>query len=81
MTSYYSSGLTWEQYLQVNSFVQNINGTIKKTGAETRYAISDQTKQLVASNEALSRSFQQGFDQINGTIAEGFGVVGRNWMC
>ena len=69
--------MTWEQYLQVNSFVQNINGTIKKTGAETRYAISDQTKQLVASNEALSRSFQQGFDQLNGTIAEGFGVVGQ----
>ena len=78
MASYHlNSGLTWGQYLQANAFVKDITGTIRKNGQETRHNVSEQTRTIVASNEALSRAFQQGFDHVNNTLAEGFGMVGR----
>ncbi len=77
MAAYYlGANLTWEQHLQTNSFVQDINKTIRKSGKETRQVISNQTKQLIAGNEALSRNFKQAVDEVDGTLAEGFGIIG-----
>lgn len=65
MATYYaSSGLSWKQYLQANSFVQDITGSIQKTGKETSYAISEQAKQIITSNDTLSSISQQGFDKL-----------------
>lgn len=76
-TYYWGADVTWEQYLQTNAFVQDINKTIRKNGKETRQAISTQTQHLIASHEALSRNFQSAFDAVNGTLAEGFGIIGE----
>jgi WD40 repeat protein len=76
-TYYFGSDLTWDQYLRTNLFVQDSNSTIRKSGEQTGYTISEKTKQILANNEALSRTFQQDYDQGNSTLAEGFGVIGR----
>jgi WD40 repeat protein len=71
MAIYYGDrGLTWIQYLQADSFVQDITGAIHRTGKETGYALSEQTKKLVASSEALAQNLQQGFDQISEGIEQ-----------
>jgi len=74
---YFGSGLTWMEYLQANSFIRDVTGAIRETGNETRYAISDQTRTLVASNEALALDLQVGFDEISGTLSQGFGILER----
>ena len=71
MALYYrESGLTWGQYLQANTFIQNITGQIKRSGQEISQTISDETRDLIASNEALADAFDYGFEQISGEIAE-----------
>lgn len=76
MSVYYrDSGLTWRQYLQADSFVQDITGEIKRGGEGIRTEISDQTKSIVASSDALSREFGEGFDQVNSTLEWGFEKV------
>jgi len=76
MSIYYrDSGLTWGQYLQADSFVQDVTGEIKRSGEGIKTAISDQTKKIVASNDALAMEFGVGFDQVNSTLDWGFGRV------
>ena len=76
MSTYYrSSGLTWSQYLQADSFVQDITGEIKRSGTGMKTAISDQTRNIIASNDALAREFSEGFDSVNSTLEWGFGRV------
>jgi tetratricopeptide (TPR) repeat protein len=74
---YFGSGLTWMEYLQANSFIRDVTGAIRKNGNETRYVISEETRNLVSSNEALSLAFEEGFDEVSGTLSEGFGMLGR----
>ena len=71
------SQISWTDYLTVNAFVQDVKGTIRKSGREVRHAISEQTRQVVASNEALAATYAQGFDRVDGTLREGFGMMGR----
>jgi len=76
MSIYYrESGLTWKQYLQADSFVQDITGEVRRTGQGIRTAISDQTRNIIASNDALAREFGEGFDSVNSTLEWGFGRV------
>ena len=76
MSIYYrDSGLTWGQYLQADSFVQDVTGEIKRSGEGIKTAISDQTRNIVASNDALARDFGEGFDSVNSTLEWGFGRV------
>ena len=70
-----SSGLTWSQYLQADSFVQDITGEIKRGGDGIKTAISDQTRSIVASSDALAREFGEGFDRVNSTLEWGLGRV------
>ncbi|MBM3240922.1 hypothetical protein FJZ31_31965 [Candidatus Poribacteria bacterium] len=73
MSVYYrESGLTWKQYLQADSFVQDITGQVKRSGEGMKMAISDQTKSIVASNDALAREFGAGFDSLNSMLDWGF---------
>ena len=69
---YYGSGLTWTGYLQADSFLRDVTGQIKKSGEATRYEISAQTREVVASNERLSQEFGRGFDAVSGTLEIGF---------
>ncbi len=76
MAIYYrDSGLTWSQYLQADSFVQDITGQMQHSGEGIRTAISDQTRDIIASNDALARDFGEGFDSVNSTLEWGFGRV------
>ena len=61
--------------MQENAYVRDITGQIKKSGEATRYQISAQTKEIVASNERLSQEFGAGFDAVNGTLEFGFNRV------
>ena len=65
------SGITYNQYLQTNSFVRDITGQIKLNNEALEVKVSDQTKALVASNQQLTREFSNGFDSINGTLEWG----------
>ena len=76
MSFYYrDSGLTWKQYLQADSFVQDITGEINRSGEGIKTAISDQTRDIIASNDALAMEFGVGFDKVNSTLEWGLGRV------
>ena len=77
MSTYYrDSGLTWKQYLQADSFVQDVTGEVKRGGEGIKTAISNQTRNIIASNDTLAREFGAGFDSVNNTLEWGFGRVG-----
>lgn len=71
----YGSGVPYGQYLQENAYVRDITGKIKKSGEATRYEISSQTREIVASNERLSQELGEGFNAVNGTLEFGFNRV------
>ena len=71
MSIYYrDSGLTWSQYMQESSFVQDITDSIQRSSESMTSAISNQTQNIVASNEALGQAFDYGLEQISGEISE-----------
>lgn len=65
------SGITYDQYLQGNSFIRDITGQVKSSSKALEVRVSEQTKALVASNQQLAREFGNGFDSINSTIEWG----------
>jgi len=78
MAIYYRGlGLPWGQYLALNQCVEDINGTVRKLGDQISYVIPQQAKEIIASNEALSRTFCDKFNEVNGTISEGFDIIGQ----
>lgn len=68
-TYYLSSGEIWKEHLE------NIAKEVKKSGRIIHHDISDQTRQIVASNEALNRKFGEGFDELKGTLDWSFNRV------
>ena len=70
------SGITYSEYLKTNSLLRDIKGQIKTSGKSFKANISEQTKQLVASNQELARTFGEGFNSINSTLVWGFNCVG-----
>jgi WD40 repeat protein len=64
---------SWDKYLKESSFFKGLKGEIRRTSQKERVAISEQTQQIVASREALTRKFADGFDSINVTLEAGFG--------
>lgn len=73
MAIYYQEAGPYEKFLQTQSFVKDINGQVKETGERLRYTISEETKNLIASNEILAETFGSGFNKVNGTLEWGFG--------
>lgn len=56
MSNYvYGSGVSYLQYLQAKSFVGDISSASRKAGREISMEISRQTREIIASNEALAR--------------------------
>jgi len=56
--------------------VQDITGAIKKSGSEVSYEISEQTRQVVASDQALARLQESELRELS-TLSEGISSVGR----
>jgi WD40 repeat protein len=69
------SKLTWEEYLKTTSLSKDLSGQIRRSSKQERMAISEQTREIVASREALLKKFSSGFDTVNGTLEWGFGRV------
>ncbi len=72
---YPASGITYNQYLLANSFVRDVTGQVRTTGKAVLAKVSEQTKQLVASNQELARTFGNGFNSINSTLEWGFNRI------
>lgn len=55
--SYYvwSSGISYTDYLQAKSFVDDISSASHEAGRRVSMEISRQTREVIASNEALAR--------------------------
>jgi len=51
----YGSSLSWSDYLQAQSFVDDISSSSRETGRRVSMEISRQTREVIASNEALAR--------------------------
>jgi hypothetical protein len=66
---YPSSGISYSQYLQVNSFTKDITGQIRSC---VKTSVSDQTKTIIANSQQLSQEFGRGFDSVNNTLNLGF---------
>jgi WD40 repeat protein len=70
MGSFYNTGGTsWKEYLQQQSFVDEITTGIRRSGeaavSATRDAINEQTRSMIASNDALASQYAEGFDRIS----------------
>jgi len=74
---YFGRGFKWLQWFELNSFVSDINKTVQKSGESTRYTISEQTCNIIANEASLIRNFREAFDKTDGTLKEGFGIIGR----
>ncbi len=72
---YMGSKQTWVEYLKSMSKATGIKGQIRRSSKEQQVAISEQTREIVASREALIKKFSNGFDAVNGTLDWGFGRV------
>jgi len=71
MSTYYrNSGLTWEQYLQADSFVQDITGSVKRSGERVASAISTQSRQIVGSLESGFGRMEYGLEQVAAGIED-----------
>ncbi|MDZ7290174.1 MAG: WD40 repeat domain-containing protein [candidate division KSB1 bacterium] len=70
---YIGSQLGWEKYLKNTSLFKVLKGEIRRNSQKERMAISQQTEEIIASREALSKRFSSGFDAINLTLESGFG--------
>ncbi len=70
---YMGSKQTWVEYLKTMSGATAVKGQLRRSGKEQQVAISNQTREIVASQEALAKKFSTGFDSVNGTLDWGFG--------
>ncbi len=76
MASFYlGSKLSWQQYLQASSFIKDIQGQIRSSSSKQHVAITAQTREIIASREALGKKFGAGFDAMNGTLDRGLADV------
>jgi tetratricopeptide (TPR) repeat protein len=79
----YGSSLSWNDYLQAKNFVDDISSSSREAGRRVSMEISHQTREIIASNEALSREnirmmevstdrIEHGLGQIDSTLSAGF---------
>jgi len=69
------SGISYEKYLQANSFIKDITGQVKASGSSIESSVSEQTKDLIASNQQLSNIFGEGFDSLNNSLEWGLSQI------
>jgi len=71
-TYYYGSGLSYVQYLQAKSFTSDITKGAQKAAKSINLAVSRQTRELIASQEALAREnircLESGLSRLEGGL-------------
>lgn len=69
-------GLTYQQYLQAKSFSSDIRSSQDHSRRAVITAVSDQTRRIIASNEALARenirAVEAGSDRVSDALEDGF---------
>lgn len=70
-----ASGISYQQYLQANSFVKDINGQVKLSSSNIEAKVSEQTRELVASNQQLATIFGESFSSLNDSLEWGFNQI------
>jgi len=68
MAYYYRNAGSYSNFLQAQSFVGDINRGIGRATSGISTRITEQTKAILASNEALSRQFSSNFNNLNDTL-------------
>ena len=72
MANYSRSVMKWEQYLQVNSFPEDINKSLKQHSNSISFSISNASQEIIDSNianqEEITRVLQHGFGDIVDSI-------------
>src|SRR5262245_31107571 len=74
-TFYLGSKLSWQQYLQASCIVKDIQGQIRRGSQKQHVAITAQTREIIASREAMTKKFGEGFDAMTGTLDRGLADV------
>lgn len=78
MANYSRSVMKWEQYLQVNSFAEDINKSLKQHSNRINFSISNASQEIIDSNiasqEEITRVLQHGF----GDIVDSIDLVGES---
>lgn len=74
-TFYLGSKLSWQQYLQASSFIKDIQGQIRRSSSKQQVAITAQTREIIASREALAKKFGAGFDAMSSTLDRGLADI------
>lgn len=69
-TYYFGSGLTYTQYLQAKSFVSDVKGGQQKAAKSINLSVAKQTRELIASQEALARENIRAMDAGFGKVAQ-----------
>lgn len=69
------SGISYEQYLQANSFIKDITGQVMVSSSNIEARVSEQTKELIASNQQLANIFGESFDALNDSLEWGFNQI------
>ena len=79
----YGTGISYLQYLQAKSFVDDATGATREAGHRVAMRVSQQTRDLVASNAALARenirvgerlllAIEDSADRVSDTLSKGF---------
>jgi tetratricopeptide (TPR) repeat protein len=74
-TWYPGSGLSWEQYLQANSFTQDIREEVARQSRAVSASIADHARQMVGTSEQLAAAFMRG----TGDIVQGLEHLGAQF--
>ena len=73
MSNYvFGSGVSYQQYLQAKSFVSDITSGQKRASKAVSLAVSTQTRQILASQEALAREQIHASEKISAELSQGF---------
>ncbi|MBV6505696.1 MAG: hypothetical protein ILNGONEN_01260 [Syntrophorhabdaceae bacterium] len=76
MSSYvYDSSLSWSDYLQAKSFVDDISTSSREAGRRVSMEISRQTREVIASNESLAREKIQMMEANTDRITSGLADI------
>lgn len=75
-TYYWGSGLSYTQYLQARSFVDDVKHSQNRAAKAVKLEVSRQTRELIASQESLAkeniRCLESGFSQVAAATERGF---------
>ena len=82
MATWYPGSITYQQWCQAESFLSDVKSSFDKQSNQFRKniheqtsAISDHAKTIVASNEQIVSTLEDGFDRLSNINKKGFGQV------